>query len=80
MRRGNFDFIWRDTCIECNYPYACSVKIEQDFVKLLEENRFAQSAYLVFGHSDILRERIGEGFRSMARHPVALSHRSGSNH
>jgi hypothetical protein len=75
-RRGNFDFVLRDTNIECNYAYACAMKIEQDFVKLLdEENGFTQSAYLVFGHSDILRKRISEGLRGalsflMAKHHV----------
>jgi hypothetical protein len=45
-RRGNLDFVLRDTPIECNYTYACAVKIEQDFIKLLdEENGFDQSVY-----------------------------------
>lgn len=75
-RRGNFDFVLLDTSIECNYAYACAVKIKQDFVKLLdEENGFAQSAYLIFGHSKTLRQRIGQGFRDalsflMAKHGV----------
>jgi hypothetical protein len=75
-RRGNLDFVLRDTSIECNYAYRSAVKIEQDFVKLLDyENGFTRSAYLVFGHSNILRERIGQGFRAalsflMAKHHV----------
>jgi hypothetical protein len=75
-RRGNFDFVLRDTPIECNYAYACTEKIKQDFVKLLdEENGFTQSAYLVFGHSSALRERVGQGFQEalwflMAKHHV----------
>jgi hypothetical protein len=74
-RRGNFDFVLRDTCIECNYAYACAVKIEQDCVKLLdEENGFAQSAYLVFGYSAILREPIGEGFRGALSFLIAKHH------
>src|SRR5882724_7880513 len=43
-RRGNLDFVLRDTSIECNYAYACAVKIEQDFVKLLGDVLSPKSA------------------------------------
>jgi hypothetical protein len=75
-RRGNVDFVLHGIPIECNCSYLCVEKIELDFRKLLDDdNGFGESVYLVFGRSNMFRQRIEQGFRAalaflLAKHGV----------
>lgn len=71
FKAGNVDFFFTErgsglrdlgTAMEVNFNYDSSVKIEQDFIKLLDpRNAYKEMVYFAYGLNDRFREAVVDG-------------------